>query len=425
MKNYILLNENEKVEIIKDAVYKRVYEPESSYRVIAEELSEKYNVEINHKTLTTQSDKILNEKPNLRAERERILKELREEKKRNEKAKTQKEKNYTPDEFNLDDCVEVDIEDLDEDLSIPEQLKQYAKYNEATVEVTDKGDIKRAWLRIKDSEKFNNESFKRVIKEEVKPKILNLDYRDSDELIVIPYNDLHFGINKLKDYEAVLEQTAQLLSEKHRDKILLIIGSDVLHHDNFKGKTANETRVEDVDIIQAFKDASVFYSTILEVALKNSNEVEAFYIRGNHDESLSFALVQKLQAIYSQVKFDIELYDHELEKYIIPQRKAVLYGENFIGFSHGDTVRKNKYPTVFMSEFRKLYGQCTNADVYLGHLHHEQTIDADGVTLRQTSTASKTDSWHKEKGFTTSHRRFMIPVYDKFNLKSVHYINAK
>jgi predicted phosphodiesterase len=232
------------------------------------------------------------------------------------------------------------------------------------------------------------------------------------KLLEISLYDMHFGISTLDDYRNVLEEIIHKIRYREWNKIVIPIGQDLLHTDNFKGQTANGTNIGKVDLEKAFDEALVFYETVITEALKHSNNnVECIYVKGNHDESMTYGLFRVLKAIFPQVEFDTGL----------EQRKAFVWEKIFIGLTHGDKGA-NRLMENFMSKFGKLIANAEVREIHSGHLHTEITKDKFGLVQRTLATANKTDEWHDDNGFIGANKRFQLFEYSPSTLDAIYYI---
>src|SRR5690606_30412773 len=98
--------------------------------------------------------------------------------------------------------------------------------------------------------------------------------------------------------------------------------------------------IEQVDMTKAWSDALLFYSELIEEALLSANHVKLIFSKGNHDESMSWAFVQLLKHKFPQLDVD--------DAFV--ERKVHLFGNIFIGITHGDKARKN-LDKIFPREF--------------------------------------------------------------------------
>lgn len=250
----------------------------------------------------------------------------------------------------------------------------------------------------------------------VQPIFFDINITDEDvsekRLLEIPLFDAHFGISDYEYYKPTQMRIMNRINSRKWEQILFIIGQDLLHNDDFRGRTANGTPIETVDIEKAWNDCRVFYEPLIEQSIKNqAKSVKIMYSKGNHDESLSWAFVQYLKARFPQAEFDDS----------IEERKAHTFGEIFIGITHGDKAAKELH-NIFPVEFPLEWSRAKVREIHKGHFHVEDGKDNYGTMVRTLATRNKTDKWHRDKGFVGSHKRFMLFEYSEKELESIHYV---
>jgi predicted phosphodiesterase len=252
-----------------------------------------------------------------------------------------------------------------------------------------------------------------LIDEKVKPIHIDksISKQKSSKLLEIPLYDMHFGVSDLEFYKHHLDEIVYKIRSRHWDTILIPIGQDLLHNDNFKGQTANGTMIEKVDMEKAFDEALQFYTTIIYESIDNTENVECVYVKGNHDESMSYGVFRTLQATFPQAKFESSL----------KQRKGFTWEKIFIGMSHGDKGG-NRLIENFMSEFGKLIAMADIREIHTGHLHTELSKDKFGIVQRTLATANRTDDWHDDNGFIGANKRFQLFEYSPSSLDAIYYI---
>jgi hypothetical protein len=254
-------------------------------------------------------------------------------------------------------------------------------------------------------ERIENAKVKqRIIK--IKPIIV-----EDKRLLEIPLFDAHFGVSDYDYYKPTQMKVYKTIQSRKWEEILFVIGSDMLHNDNFKGQTANGTQIEQVDMDKAWDDCELFYLPLIDEAIKQSNSVKIMYSPGNHDESISYAFVRMLKRMYPQVTFD----------YKVEERKVHTFEKVFIGVTHGDKARKNLH-NLFPVEFPQEWSNAKVRELHSGHLHVEEGKDVFGMMIRTLATRNKTDEWHKKNGFVGAHKRFMLFEYSEEALESIHYV---
>ncbi len=230
-------------------------------------------------------------------------------------------------------------------------------------------------------------------------------------LLEIPLFDAHFGVSDYDYYKQTQSKIMDKLISRKWEESLFVLGQDMLHNDDFRGRTSSGTQIEVVDMVQAWNDARTFYEPLIEKAIKHSNSVKLYFVKGNHDESMSWAFVQLLKERYPQLQVD--------DTFI--ERKAYTFGNNFIGITHGDKARKNLH-NIFPVEFPNEWANATNREIHIGHLHVEDAKDHFGMVVRTLATRNKTDKWHKDNGYVGAHKRFMLFEYSEEQLESIHYV---
>ena len=230
-------------------------------------------------------------------------------------------------------------------------------------------------------------------------------------MLEVNNTDMHLGNSTFELYRPNLERTIARIRAREWAEIVVPIGSDLFHCDNFKNTTSNGTLQSSVDWPQAWADATCYFAAIIDAALAQSPVVYLYYIIGNHDESMAWAFCQMLAARYPQVTFDLR----------IEERKVHTFGRVAIGMTHGDNRTRKDLDRIFMAEFPS-FASATVREVHAGHYHHEVTRDEYGVVVRSLSTAARADKWHREEGYVGAMKRFTLFEYELDALTDVHYV---
>ena len=238
-----------------------------------------------------------------------------------------------------------------------------------------------------------------------KTKVINADY------LLLPLFDMHFGIS---DYEYYIPTQSKILHklDNNYKKVVLIFGQDAFHNDDFHGRTVSGRQIDKVDMVQAWKDATLFFEPIIKKALENNSDVEVIYSKGNHSETVEWAFVQYLKARFPQCEFDDSL----------KERKVTMLGKNFIGTNHGDKKNEKRLPENFATEFPIEWSKANTRTIFTGHRHSELVEDAGGVLVRRMPTRNKVDDWHDDMGYTTAHKRFQIHEFSEDEQVASYYV---
>jgi len=243
------------------------------------------------------------------------------------------------------------------------------------------------------------------------PVIKRKEIKDKHLLIIDPA-DIHIGklalaketgddyniqIAKQRCYEGV-EGILQKVQGFPIEKILFVIGNDVMHTDNpFRTTTAGTKQDTDGMWWQMFLEAKDMYVKIIERLLLVAN-VEVVYCPSNHDYMSGFMLSDSLASWFhnnKNITFNVD----------IIHRKYVKYGLNMLAFDHGDGAKEGDTKDLMADEQPKMWGETKFRYSYKHHVHHKKKInylsgkDYIGVTIEYLRTPSSSDGWHNRNGY--------------------------
>ena len=234
----------------------------------------------------------------------------------------------------------------------------------------------------------------------------------TDRHLIIPLYDLHFGMNTAEDYQESQDEILSNLEFNYKS-VLIVMGGDTMHADNFNSTTTRGTQLETVSIPDAWEQAGLYIEPIIQKALKTSPSVKFAYLKGNHAETVDWAFSKYIEAKYTQLECDTT----------VKERKAYLIGNNGILLHHGDKQSKTKSLTdLFASEYPHIWAAAKHREVLTGHKHFEQVVNTGGLVHRQVPTRAKTDNWHADNGYTTANKTFHLYEYADDGIKGVHYV---
>lgn len=188
------------------------------------------------------------------------------------------------------------------------------------------------------------------------------------------------------------------------DRILFVIGNDILHFDTTKRTTTGGTPQDtDGQLHQIFTEGVNLYVQLIERLLTVA-DVDIVYNPSNHDYVSGFMLAQTVAAWFrhsKNVTFDVS----------IRHRKHYTYGNNLITTSHGDGAKHHDMPFLMAHEHPDWSNKVKQKRyVYLHHLHHKKVTkfnsaqDTDGVELQILRSPSAPDSWHDKSGYCSAPR---------------------
>jgi hypothetical protein len=221
--------------------------------------------------------------------------------------------------------------------------------------------------------------------------------------LVMNFTDLHFGGWGLEKAQATvtraLNDAIARSSGYDIEKIIFVMGSDCLHTDTGLYTTTKGTQqvTDGSTWSQAFKAAQASYTHCL-ASLAPIAPVHCVHVSGNHDELMSYALAQVIEATFSKAKnitFDVD----------DTPRKYVQFGSSLLAFTHGDKVKDADIPHIVSHEAASMWGKTLHRYVYMGHLHHNRQVkyqavkEHPGITLQWLRSPKPTDKWHRDNGY--------------------------
>jgi len=256
--------------------------------------------------------------------------------------------------------------------------------------------------------------FKDMLIEEMKaysPKYPKITYPKIKEphLLVIDPADIHIG-KLCRAFESGDEYNHKIAIERVNsgirgilqkaqgfpiDKILIIIGNDILHTDGAKSTTTSGT-FQDSEIMwyDAFKIAQSLLISNIEM-LATVAPVHVQYDPSNHDYVAGFMLAQGIEMWFrnnKNVTFNVS----------IAHRKYFTYGKNLIGTTHGDGAKETDLPLLMAHESKENWNECTHRYFYTHHIHHKKSKDYMSVCVESLRSPSGTDSWHHRNGYANA-----------------------
>jgi hypothetical protein len=245
--------------------------------------------------------------------------------------------------------------------------------------------------------------------------------RDEDAyLLVIDPADIHIGklgskfetgeeYNVSKAVARVEEGIDGLLEKVSKfeiDKIVLILGNDILHTDNTRRTTTSGTPQDtDGQWYDNFLIAQKLYVSIIE-KLMSIAPVHIMHNVSNHDYMTGWMLSETIRCWFRNVGW--VTFDTTMR-----HRKAYQYHNNLIGATHGDGAKQDQLPILYAQEFKDMWAKTDNRYIYGGHVHHKTSKDYVGITYETSRSASGTDGWHHRNGYQHSTKAIEAYLHHK------------
>jgi hypothetical protein len=238
---------------------------------------------------------------------------------------------------------------------------------------------------------------------------------------VFSVQDIHFGkegneLVVLDFKNAVIDVTTRVGKMHMLDKLIYVIGGDLLNADTFSGTTTSGTPVDNgMTPVKAYAEAfEALFWAIYQLSTITS-DLEVVYVPGNHDRLSSYHLAHALSKAIDlpNVTFNVEY----------SERKVITWGNNFFAFEHGDVNTKDA-PMVYAFEFPQDWGATKYRTLYTGHYHMKKTTsfvsenEIHGFAVKIMPSLSRTDYWHYHNKFVGSKRSAIMDIHEKYDGKA-------
>jgi hypothetical protein len=239
----------------------------------------------------------------------------------------------------------------------------------------DYNDVKHWWYKTKKlsvfvkQNQFDLEGLKNALVEELKvhspkyPTIKRTKIKDSC-CLVVDIADLH--INKIaSNYETGNTYNSKIAVDRAKeglknilnyssnfnfDKIVFVIGNDILHTDNKLSTTTKGTHQDTEKMwYEAFLIAKQLYVDCIEMLIPIA-DVHVMHNMSNHDNMSGWFLAQTIEAWFrnsKNVSFDITT----------RHRKGFHYYNQLIVTTHGDGAKEKDLGLLLANDFRKVWGE--------------------------------------------------------------------
>jgi hypothetical protein len=240
---------------------------------------------------------------------------------------------------------------------------------------------------------------------------------DERHLLEISPVDLHvgkyaWGEEAGEDYDITIAEkvfTDAINDILHRasvyplEKIVLVVGNDLLQTDNLAGTTTAGTYVDtDSRYIKSFRRARAINSWAIHRCAEVA-PVDVQIVPGNHDSLTAFHIGEVLEA---EFEADPRVQISNSAR----RRKYLKYGVTLLGWTHGNEEKHQDLPLIMAQECPKEWGETLHREWHIGHLHKmkETRFTAgdsfNGVRVRILPSLCAPDAWHYTRGFVKERR---------------------
>lgn len=287
------------------------------------------------------------------------------------------------------------------------------------------GNIKQQWVKT-DKEKEKEDQLREFIEEteetfktyKALPKIKAPKKTKKDVLCIYPMGDPHVGMYAWHEEtgadfdcdiaERDLRMAMGHLVEKTPDSeeaIILNLG-DFFHSDTQLNRTQRGGNALDVDgrWARVLQIGVAIMLDCINLALEKHKRVRVRNNPGNHDPHTAQVLsICLAQAFRNNNRVIIES--------IANPFYCHTFGKNMITSTHGDMVKPTKMHGVVTNYFPKEWGESEHRYCFLGHFHHENRVEENGLVVEIFNTLASQDAWHHASGYK-SRRNMKALVLD-------------
>ena len=202
-------------------------------------------------------------------------------------------------------------------------------------------------------------------------------------------------------FENAIEQ-----SPKANEAIFAQIG-DFLHWDGLDAVTPAHKNLLDADtrFTKLVRVAIRVIKRVIKMLLEKYQHVTVIMAEGNHDPASSIWLREMLCSFYEdEPRLTI---DTNPDPYY-----CVVWGKCCLFYHHQHIRKINNIDSVFVSKFKKEYGNAEYVYGHLGHLHHTKVNETNLMVLEQHRTLAAKDA-HASRGGYGSGRDAKVITYHK------------
>jgi hypothetical protein len=203
--------------------------------------------------------------------------------------------------------------------------------------------------------------------------------------------------------------SAMIASSQNAEVGIINQMGDFLHFDGLLPVTPMNKHVLDADSrFPKLIDVAIrCLRVMVDMALTKHKKVHLICAEGNHD----LASAHWLQRIFKT------LYEAEPRVTVDASPKPYYcyqHGKTMLCVTHGHQKNTNDLPSVFASEFPKVWGDTEYRYCHEGHMHHKQVKEMRGMTREMHQTLAARDAYASRGGYA-SERSCVCITYSKIH----------
>lgn len=220
--------------------------------------------------------------------------------------------------------------------------------------------------------------------------ILNLQDAHYNKMSLKGNNDMQkrFNIVQSKIHKLVTEAAYT----SNLNKIVYTIGSDIFNSEWTGFTTHGTPQTNLTDHYSSFEAICEHEIAVIDFLLSSTQDLEVFYVPGNHDQYVGWSLIKWLQAYYRKQS---NLHIHAEPSFT----KYMKFGNTAVCFNHGYKIKPEDLVHNFAAQFKE-YSSCKHRVVFTGDKHTEHSRVIGGCKFFRIGTISNAVSnWDEEMGY--------------------------
>ena len=242
--------------------------------------------------------------------------------------------------------------------------------------------------------------------------------------------DVRMAVNRCANS---VDDMIEELSGYNVKKIFMPIGNDFMHFDNVRQRTTRGENDLDSDsrFARAYRGATKVLEYMVRRAMEICEDVQIFYVPGNHDFVTSYTLTAWLDAMFSGNPIvSVDLNEN-------PQ-KIMRHGGVAIMYEHGQNIKPNQFPLIFHEHVLKhaedhdIKDRITYKEVQIGHKHqkrvrvYEAEVPTNGVRIVTNPALCNVDFYHHSHGLIGEPMKSVEAYrYDELGCRGSHITWAR
>ena len=290
------------------------------------------------------------------------------------------------------------------------------------------GRVRSTWYKAKAESGQREAALRRAIKEipsliSPKPKGKSPSLKNANEniLSVYPIGDPHIGMLSWaretgEDYDLEIARRRHEVAMWHlveradptKNALIINLG-DFYHADSNEAVTSRSRNHLDVDSRwhKMIETGVSIFVNMIEAALTRHENVHIITEIGNHDDHSAIFLSIALRIYYrNDPRVSVDDSPAKFHYYE--------FGKNFIGVTHGDTVKPQEMESIMSCDRPEEWGRSKYRYWYMGHIHHSRKWEFRGCVVESFRTLAGKDAWHSAAGYRSQSDMTKILLHREF-----------